>query len=71
MIVESRIKVENYLKIMSKNIVENSNNYNEFQKIMLKFALDFLYEERKKSIILNEEQVRYIDNILNSNIKKY
>ena len=53
MTTQDKIKVEDNWKELSKNLVDQCNNYNDFQKAILKCFLESYYEGRKNTIIQN------------------
>lgn len=59
--IKEKLKIENNWKKVAKEIVDKSNNYNEYQKEVFKFILEMFYSDRKKSIIKNEEQAKLIE----------
>ena len=66
-----KIKVEDNWKELSKNLVDQCNNYNDFQKAILKCFLESYYEGRKNTIIQNDIQAKYIETIIKGNNNSY
>ena len=67
MTTENMIKVQDNWKEFLKNLVDQCNNYNDFQKAILKYLLESYYEGVKNTIIQNDMQAKYIETIINGN----
>ena len=53
---QEKIERDNTWKEIAKKIVEDNENYNDYEKEMLKFILDMYHEHNKSVIIRNNQQ---------------
>lgn len=71
MTIEEKINIDKNWKEALKKMIDNCNNYNDYQKEIFKLALDLYYEGRKNTLIRNEVQAKYIEQMINDgNISK-
>lgn len=61
---EEKICFDNICKKFASNILDSTNNLDEMQKDILKFLLEIYHEDRKKSIIKNENYAEIIEKII-------
>lgn len=64
--VQEKIDIDNNWKIFAKKLVENNNNYNDYEKEVLKFILDMYHEYNKSVIIKNEQQAKFLEKLINN-----
>ena len=67
MTLEQAINNDNNWKEFLKKMVDNCNNYNDYQKEFLKMLLDMYYEGRKNTLIQNDIQAKLIESMINGN----
>ena len=65
--VEEKLNIDANWKELIKTMIDNCNNYNDFQKEFLKLLLELYYEGRKNTIINNDLQAKYISSIIENN----
>lgn len=64
---QEKIERDNVWKEIAKKIVEDNENYNDYEKEMLKFILDMYHEHNKSVIIRNNQQAQMLENLLKQN----
>ena len=67
MTLEQAINNDKNWKEFLKKMVDNCNNYNDYQKEFLKMLLDMYYEGRKNTLIQNDIQAKLIESMINGN----
>ena len=67
MTLEQAINNDKNWKEFLKKMVDNCNNYSDYQKEFLKILLDMYYEGRKNTLIQNDIQAKLIESIINGN----
>ena len=67
MTIEEKINFDKNCKEFASNIVDNTDNYNQIQKDILKFILEIYHEDRKSSIIKCDKQAKMIEKLMKEN----
>lgn len=67
MTTEEKINFDKNCKELASNIVDNTDNYNQIQKDILKFILEIHHENRKSSIIKCDKQAKMIEKLMKEN----
>lgn len=67
MTTEEKINFDKNCKELASNIIDNTDNYNQIQKDILKFILEIYHKNRKSSIIKCDKQAEMIEKLMKEN----
>lgn len=62
--IEDAINKDKGWKTIAKEIVDRNDNYDEYEKEVIKFILDMYHEHNKSKIIRNAQQAKLMQKLI-------